>query len=64
MVPLDSSQLHEHDGGLGFLIGEGLSVFVCLQKEEEEELGERERERQENREETGNEGIPGEWDEV
>ena len=30
MAPLISSQLHEHDGGLGFLFGEGLSWFVCV----------------------------------
>ena len=30
MAPLDSSQLHEHEGGLGFLICEGLIMFVCV----------------------------------
>ena len=62
MVPLDSSQPHEHEGGLGFLIGEGLSMFVCVcpyVEEEEEELGERERETESDKKWGKEGGNPG-----
>ena len=57
MVPLNSSQSHEHEGGLGFLIGEVLGEFdvgpcVCRRKKKKRgnALGEREREKDRVRE--------------